>query len=480
MQYLDDVALIILLGMALAAALMTAGHALLYKRDPRSALGWIVVCLFVPVGGPLFYWLMGINRIHRRAQAWLESGRRLAGWHELSPHPDEPVLDDLPESAAHLAELRALADQLVLTPLVGGNRLEPLHHGDAAYPAMLAAIAAAESSVHLSTYIFDTDDCGRAFVTALCAAADRGVAVRVIVDGLGEKYARPTVRQLFTGSRVQIERFLPLRHGAYINLRSHRKILVVDGRIGFTGGMNIGGRHLVAQPTVRHPVQDCHFQIEGPIVNYLQQAFLDDWYFATGELVRQEELFPQLPPYGASLARAISDGPDKEYRKLHWIILGALASAHRRVCIMTPYFIPDRALISAMATTAMRGIDVTLVLPAENNLPFVDWASRAYLWEILKHGVRVLYQPPPFAHTKLFLVDDCWSLIGSANLDPRSLRLNFEFNVEVYDEQLAGQMGKHFDAVVSRSEEVTLADMDSRPLSERLRDSIAKLFSPYL
>jgi cardiolipin synthase len=466
--------------MALAAALMTAGHALLYKRDPRSALGWIVVCLCVPVGGPLVYWLMGINRIHRRAQAWLESGRRLASWHSLAPRTEEPALDKLPESAAQLVELRALADQLVLTPLVGGNRLEVLHNGDSAYPAMLTAIAAAESSVHLSTYIFDTDATGREFVAALCAAAERGVTVRVIVDGLGEKYSRPTVRRLFYGSRVQIERFLPLRHGAYINLRSHRKILVVDGRVGFTGGMNIGGRHLVAKQTIRHPVQDCHFKIEGPVVNYLQRAFLDDWYFATGELVQLGELFPQLLPFGRSLARAISDGPDKEYRKLHWIILGALASAHRRVCIMTPYFIPDRALISAMATTAMRGIEVTLVLPTANNLPFVHWASRAYLWEILKHGVRVYYQPPPFAHSKLFLVDDCWSLIGSANLDPRSLRLNFEFNVEVYDEKFAGELAGHFAAVVARSQEVTLAEMDGRSLPERLRDGFAKLFSPYL
>jgi len=480
MGYVDDVALIVLGLAALVAALVAAGHALLYKRDPRSALGWIVVCLGVPVAGPLFYWMLGINRIHRRAQAWLESGRRLASWHALMPRTDEPPLDELPPEAAHLVELRALADQVVNTPLIGGNRLEPLHNGDAAYPEMLAAIVGADSSIHLSTYIFDTDSVGREFVHHLRAAADRGVAVRVLVDGLGEKYSRPSVRRLFAGSRVRVERFLPLRQGAYINLRSHRKILVVDGRVAFTGGMNVGGRHMVQHPVVNHPVVDCHFRVEGPVVSYLQQAFLDDWYFAAWELLEGEELFPQLPPYGPIVARAISDGPDKEHRKLHWIIMGALASARRRVCIMTPYFIPDRSLISALATAAMRGIEVMLLLPEKNNLPFVHWASRAYLWEILKHGVRVYYQPAPFVHTKLFIVDDCWCLIGSANLDPRSLRLNFEFNLEVYDEEFAGLLSRDFAVARARSREVTLAEIDARPLLERLRDSTAKLFSPYL
>jgi cardiolipin synthase len=478
--YVDDLALFVLIGAVLVSALVTAGHALLYKRDPRSALGWIVVCLGLPVAGPLLYWMLGINRIHRRAQSWLESGRRIAGGHDLASRADEPPLDELPASAGHLVELRALADQVVNAPLVGGNRLEPLHNGEAAYPAMLAALAGAESTIHLSTYIFDTDAVGEQFTTALRAAAARGVTVRLIIDGLGEKYSRPSVRRLLAGSGVRVERFLPLRQGAYINLRSHRKILVIDGRVAFTGGMNIGGRHMVMEPSTRYPVQDCHFRVEGPVVNYLQRAFLDDWYFAAGELLQDAELFPQLPPYGSSIVRSISDGPDKEYRKLHWIIMGALACAQRRVCIMTPYFIPDRAMIAALATAAMRGIVVDLLLPATNNLPFVHWASRAYLWEVLKHGVRVHYQPGPFVHTKLFLVDDCWCLIGSANLDPRSLRLNFEYNLEVYDEEFAAAMSRHFAAALVRCREVFLADIDGRPIWERLRDGAAKLFSPYL
>jgi len=178
--------------------------------------------------------------------------------------------------------------------------------------------------------------------------------------------------------------------------------------------------------------------------------------------------------------RGVSDGPEKEFRRLHLIIMGALACARRRVLIMTPYFIPDGPLISSLATTALRGVEVTLVLPTRNNLPFVQWASRAYLWELLQLGIRVFHQPPPFVHTKLLLVDGVWSLIGSANLDPRSLRLNFEFNLEVYDREFAEQLERDFVATVAVSREATLTEMDGRPLPVKIRDGAAKLFSPYL
>jgi cardiolipin synthase A/B len=462
-------------------SVISACHALLFKRDPRAALGWIVACLTLPVAGPFLYWCAGINRINLRARRWHESGRRLAGWDEF-PGRDEgeaAISSSLP-GADHLSELRKLADRVVSFPLVAGNRLTPLANGDNAYPAMLAAIDAAGHSISLSTYIFDGDGAGRLFVSALKKAAERGVEVRVIVDALGEKYSRPTARRLLRGSLVKVGRFLPLRRGWYLNLRNHRKILVVDGCKGFTGGMNIGDRHLLEGGTKTDPVADLHFMVEGPVVGDLQRVFLEDWYFSTGELVSDQRLFPDISPVGSSLARAIGDGPDKELRKLHWIIMGALSCARERVRIMTPYFIPDRAMISALATASLRGVQVTLVLPSLNNLPYVHWATRAYLWELLQYGIRVWYQPPPFVHTKLFLVDGIWSLIGSANLDPRSLRLNFELNMEVYDQAFTGCLEGEFLETLSQSREVTLAEVDGRQLPERIRDGVAKLFSPYM
>lgn len=465
---------------SLVFSLTAVFHALIMKRDPRSALGWIVVSITIPFLGPLLYWIMGINRISRKAKRWQEKGRSIGGRNVFQLIRRDYVPPSLPGFAFHLRELRNLSDRIVSSVFTAGNRITPLYNGDEAYPEMLHAIAGARSSIHLSTYIFDVDHTGLLFVEALNQAASRGVEVRVLVDGLGEKYSFPTARSLFKGSKVEFSRFLPLRQGGYLNLRNHRKTLVVDGLTGFSGGMNIGGRHMIKVPEVNFPVADVHFKFEGPVVGDLQQVFLEDWYFATRRLMDEKRYFPPLTEKGFSLARVIADGPEKGFRNLHWIIMGALSCARKRVGIMTPYFIPDRAMISSMATTAMRGIEVTLVLPAINNLPLVHWATRSYLWELLQCGIRVFYQPPPFAHTKLFLVDGVWSLLGSANIDPRSLRLNFELNMEVYDRKFTETMDVVFMKAVNRSKEVSLDDMDNRPFHEKLRDGVAKLFSPYL
>jgi cardiolipin synthase len=463
----------------LVLGVWAAGHVLIYKRDPRSALGWVLLSLFVPVAGPFFYWVLGINRVQTRARGWQESGRRL----QLTREGDGGSESDnavLAAGVGHLADLRLLGDRVVGCPLVAGNGIVALINGEECYPAMLAAIDGARRSINLSSYIFDGGGVGRDFTEALRRASERGVAVRVIIDALGEKYSRPPARALLEGSAVKVARFLPLRQGGHLNLRNHRKLLVVDGTTAFTGGMNIGERHLLSSLSWRRPVADMHFRVTGPVVTDMQRAFMEDWHFVTGKLLEPEEnLLPQATA-GTVLARAIADGPDREFRLLHAVIMGALSSARSRILIMTPYFIPDRAFLAAMTTAALRGVDVALVLPSCNNLPLVHWASRAYLWEILQQGVRVFYQPPPFVHTKLLVVDDLWSLVGSANMDPRSLRLNFEFNLELYDRALAARLAEHVIDAMAKGKEVTLADMDGRPLWERLRDGAAKLFSPYL
>ncbi|GFO68756.1 cardiolipin synthase [Geomonas limicola] len=464
----------VLIGLLAILALLSAGHALINKRDPRSALGWILTCLAIPLLGPLFYWGMGVNRIYSRARRWHREAGEIPHW----PERTNAVSVPLPADLAYLKELRRLSDRVVSAHLIPGNSITLLEHGEEAYPAMLAAINGATSSVHLCTYIFDGDQTGRRFTEALKKVAERGVEVRVIVDSLGAKYSRPTAKKLLKGSRVQFRSFLPLRPGGYLNLRNHRKILVVDGRIAFTGGMNLGDRHLVERDNPQ--VKDLHFRVAGPAVADLQRTFLEDWRFAKGEHLTGLRYFPELPPLGSALVRAVSDGPDKEFRKLNWIILGAISCARRRVLIVTPYFIPDRPLISALVTAALRGVAITLVLPGKNNLPFVQWASYTYLWELQQYGVRIFSQPPPFVHTKFMVVDGSWSLIGSANLDPRSLRLNFEFNLEVYDRNFAHQLEAKGAAAVAAAQEITQAEMDGRPLPVKLRDGLAKLFSPYL
>jgi cardiolipin synthase len=479
-ESMDDLLKIIFKIFSYGISIISASHALLRKRDPRSALGWVAVSLTLPIVGPLLYWSMGINRINRRAKRWLEEGRRLMGRDTFLAMQAAASSVHLPEGAEHLSELRSLGDRVVLSPITEGNELIPLENGDQAYPAMLDAICGARHSVNMSTYIFDGDGAGQRFIDALKAAADRGVEVRLIIDGLGEKYSFPTARGLLRNSAVKVARFHPFRQGGRLNLRNHRKILVIDGCECFTGGMNIGDRHLLEREGPPAPVKDMHFRVKGPVVAELQKIFLEDWFFVTGELLDDTGFFPVLHDTGTVHARSIGDGPDKRHRKLHCIILGALSCARHRVRIMTPYLIPDRSMVSALATTAMRGVPVTIILPGRNNLPYVHWATRSYLWELLECGIRIYYQPPPFVHTKLFLVDGVWSLTGSANLDPRSLRLNFELNLEAYDRNLSDRLESHFEAALGASREVTLAEVDGRSLPERLRDGTAKLFSPYL
>ena len=477
---MDHVLLALLASGSVLLSLVAAGHSLINKSDSRSALVWTGLNLALPLVGPFLYWCMGINRISRRARSWRVSGRRLSGTriYPIENHRWESA--QLPVEAAHLQDLRTLADRVVKTRLQGGNRIVPLEDGEAVYPAMLAAIARAEISINLSSYIFDADGIGAEFVLQLKDAAARGVAVRVIIDAMGEKYSRVSPCQLLDSTAVQIVRYLPLSDGAHINLRSHRKLLIIDGREAFTGGMNIRSRHMTSTASPESAIHDMHFSVMGPVVNDLQRAFLKDWHFVTGEILDTSHFFPVIEPQGNVVVRCISDGPDSEYRKLELIIMGALSCAGRSVLIMTPYFIPDRPMVAALITTALRGVDVRIVLPARNNLPFVHWANRAMQEELLANGVRIFYQPPPFVHTKLLLVDDVWCLIGSANWDARSLRLNFELDLSVYDAPFAARIRQHFDRAFLHTHEVTLEEIEGRELPEKLRDGFFRLFSPYL
>ncbi len=468
-----------LLGVWIVLGLLSAGHAICFKRDPRSAAIWVVIGLTVPIAGAWLYWAVGVNRVERSAVR--RFGRR------DRPFDTSDIVESFQPSSfhdaiGHLHSLRTVADRAARLPLLPGNAIEPLHNGEQAYPRMLEAIANAQASVTLTSYIFDWDDVGREFAEALASAARRGVRVHTLLDGIGAlgSFSRTGRRLLKSGARV--EAFFPLRFPLgrlRLNLRNHRKILVVDGRTAYTGGMNISARHLVGRGKGR-VVRDLHFEIKGPIVAEVQHAFVEDWTLATNEELTGDRYFPNLVEEGAALCRGISSGPDENVEIIHLIVLAAITAAQRNIRIMTPYFIPSAALISALEMASLRGVEVTILLPSEIDLSFMRWAADAYLWQFLQRDIRVLRQPPPFVHTKLCIVDERWVLLGSANLDPRSFRLNFEFNVEAYDQSLAVDMTRWFDGCADVSHNITLAEMDARPIWQRLRDGTAKLFSPHL
>ncbi|WP_406699054.1 phospholipase D-like domain-containing protein [Singulisphaera sp. Ch08] len=468
-------------GVDIVVSVVASVHVILYKRDTKSAIGWIGLIWLSPILGTVVYVLLGINRINRRAQYMRRGGGSLVT-HAVGPYlPD--ILDPIPSlEGSPLDSLVQLGDRVTQWPLLAGNEFEIFDGGDQAYPAMIQAIEAATRSVALCTYIFNNDRTGRLFVDALARAVARGVEVRVLIDGVGARYSWRSVARSLRKVQVPTAEFLPTLVPVwlpYFNLRNHRKILVVDGTVGFTGGMNILEEyHWEMRPLA--PKRDLHFRVGGPAVSHLQQVFADDWAFCSGEILEGDRWFPSIEAAGEVLARGVIDGPDDDRDNLLNLILGGLACAKSTVEIATPYFLPDARLISALEVAALRGVQVDILLPSENNHKLVQWACMAQLLPLVEVGCRVWFSPPPFDHTKLMTVDQSWAFIGSANLDPRSLRLNFEFNLECYGVEFATRLHQLFQDRLRDAVPVTSDVLNARNLPIKLRDGAARLLSPYL
>ncbi|MEX2152942.1 MAG: cardiolipin synthase [Gemmatimonadaceae bacterium] len=457
---------------------MATLHVVLRKRDVRAAISWVGLIWLVPGVGVLLYALLGLNRIRRQGMELQRERRRIvSGWTE-----SEAPAWLAPQLQARLTGLARLTEALSGRPLLGGNRMEPLIDGDQAYPAMLAAIDGAKQSIALCSYIFAGDRVGQRFVEALARAVKRGVDVRVLIDDVGARYTFPPVHWALRRAGVRVARFLPIvsRSGlAFFNLRTHRKALIVDGDLAFAGGMNIQASNVLAD-SPRHAVRDVHFRIQGPVVLQLQDAFAEDWAFVTRELLDGPRWYAPPAQRGPIAARVITDGPDRDFEIVRNVVIGALASARESVRIVTPYFLPDAPMLAGLAVAALRGVRVDIVLPSRGNIALAQWASTALLWQVLKPGCRVYLSPPPFDHTKLFVIDRSWALVGTSNWDPRSLRLNFELNVECHDAAFAGLLDSLVEQRIAASQPLTLMDADGRPFLTRVRDGLARLLSPYL
>jgi cardiolipin synthase len=450
-----------------AAALLAAGHAVVYKREPRSAAVWLLVILLLPALGPVFYALFGLNRVQRRAA-------RMRRMRLRRPPPN--LEQTLP--GTQLAPLARLVGAVAGRPLIEGNSVEPLVDGGEAFPAMLEAIEGARSCVALASYIFHRDGIGERFVNALAAAQRRGVAVRVLIDDVADRFSWASPAKPLRRAGVPVGVFnrtlVPARLHA-MHLRNHRKILVVDGVTGFTGGFNIDRRYWGERAC-----RDLHFRMTGPVVGQLMEVFAEDWYFATDEELRGAPWFCAPADTGQAIARVIEAGPDERVGRLRWAYAGALNEARRSARICTPYFLPDGALIQELNGAALRGVEVDIVLPEKSDLPHIQWAVLHQLWQVVERGCRVWLQPPPFDHSKLMVVDAEWTLFGSGNWDARSLRLNFELNVECYSRDLGRRMDELLRERRTRARPVTMEWLDSRPFPVKLRDGTARLFAPLL
>ena len=452
-----------------ALAASAAVHALLNKSDSRSAFGWIAVSLIFPLFGPILYFLFGINRTEKRAVRLDYYSRK----RKFDSHQHQTGI------IKTLKNVQDVAHQLSKQPLVGGNNVEVLYSGTHAYPAMLAAINSAQEYIYLSTYIFKVDDIGKQFIEALTQAKHREVKVFVLIDGVGDYYSITKASKILKKNGIDVDRFLPPRlipFNIYINLRNHRKILVVDNNVCFVGGMNISEEYAGNQPD---SPRDIHFRLTGNITQQVKHLFESDWKFTNQQSTGIKDTTSETIT-SPMWCRIITDGPGVNMGYLSIVLFSAINAATESITIMSPYFLPTQALIRSLQVAALRGIEVSIVLPEKNNLVYVDWACRHMLWQLIGSGINIYYQPAPFEHSKLFIIDNHYSLIGSANFDPRSLRLNYEIGVEIYDEQLASELSQYTLKVIAGSHLVTLDELAQRSFPVKIRDGIAWLFSPYL
>ncbi|MDF2529812.1 MAG: cls [Gammaproteobacteria bacterium] len=462
------------------AAIIGALHALMTKKDSRAALGWTIVCIFLPGLGTLIYCMFGINRIKSLAREWKCYGlSRLNNTNAALPKSSQyPYHYNCPE---HYAGLIKTGNSILKQPLEPGCDLKMLQDGTEAYPKMIEAINKATQSVYLSSYIFGATGIGKVFIDALAAAHERGVEVKVLIDGVGALYSWPSSYYRLRRRKVPVSLFLPPFRGWYyalhLNLRSHAKLMVVDGKLGFTGGMNI---HEANYNPVGEPrIHDMHFQVSGPIIGQMQDIFLRYWYFSTKQEPKKIVYYDDSI-VGSALCRGVPNGPYQDFPRLQAMLCAAVNCATTRIRIMTPYLILGYPLSSALSSAAMRGVNVEIILPEANNLSFVKGASEAMMPTLLSHGVNFYYRPGAFSHAKLFIIDEGCAFIGSSNLDTRSFYLNFEFNLEVYNQKFVESLSQYFDKIKFNSHVITSEWLQSQSFSIKLRNSIFKLFSPYL
>jgi cardiolipin synthase len=472
MEFLTRVRPDVELSLGLVIAVIVTIHVLQTKREVAAAAAWIGLAWFAPFFGGFAYFVLGVNRVRRRARR-LRAPSAGRGRNALE-------LTELAAEDNHLAPLRRGVGRITARPTEPGNAFRILTNGDEAYPEMLAAIEGAQQSIGLSSYIMRADTIGGRFIDALQAAQRRGVQVRVIVDGIGSGWLRSPAYRRLKAAGVPAGRFMhsnmPWRM-PFLNLRTHKKILIVDGKLGFTGGINIADQNLVATKP-KDPIQDTHFRIEGPVVAQLVYAFARDWAFVADEALDGPAWYPPLDPCGDQVARVVTAGPDEDLEKVEFAVLQAIACSRNRIQIMTPYFLPDQRLITALSLASMRGVDVQVVIPERGVHRLLDWAVRANVGPLLRDGVRIWRCPPPFRHSKVMVVDGGWCLVGSSNWDMRSFRLNFELCVEVYDPTLSARL----EALVveNQGHRLDLAEITARSFATRMRDAGARLLLPYM
>jgi cardiolipin synthase len=447
-------------------------HVLMDNRQPAKTMAWVLVIGFIPIIGVVFYLFFGINHRKERiiSQGQMDELTKRSMLSFVGQHNFR-----VPERQKPLVDL--FVNQNLALPFKD-NQIDIMTDGYAFFPELLKDIAEATHHIHINMYIIEDDALGRLVADALMTKARQGVKVRLIYDDVGCWRVPNRFFEQMRESGVEVAPFLPVRFPSFtskVNYRNHRKIIVIDGRIGYIGGMNIARRYVSTK------WRDTMLRVKGGAVYALQRAFLVDWYFVDHSLITDRVYYPEVQSVNNCLAQVVTSGPMARYPEIMQGFVRIILAARRYIFIETPYFLPNEPILFALKTAALAGVDVRVMCPLYSDARFLDWASRSYLREIHEAGAKVYLYEPGFLHSKLLISDDSLVSCGSTNVDFRSLENNFEANVFIYDEGTALRLKKVF--LDDQSQAVLLGDVPNRlhpKFYARLWESLTRLVSPLL
>ena len=449
-----------------------------FRRSPDAARGWLLVVFFLPVPALVLYLLIGRPSYPRWRRRRFRDARELltvaTGEIAHSRHCCRPALPE------NLAAAALLIEHLGQFPALGGNHVELLPGYDEVIDRLLVDIDQAEDHVHLLTYIFADDAIGERVVEALLRAAARGVRCRVLIDALGSRRWARAIRKKLSAGGVEIARALPVsllrRRSARADLRNHRKVIIIDAQVGYIGSQNI-----VAADSVRGLVnRELMIRVTGPAILEFQAVFVTDWFLETGRVLEEGTFFPHCGRSGGVVAQLLPSGPDYPIAGVEHLVVALVHGAQRRIVITTPYFIPDEALLHALQTAVLRGVEVHIVVSRVADHPLVNLAQRSYYDELLSAGVTIHLFRDGLLHAKHLSIDEAISVIGSSNIDIRSFLLNSEASLVIYDEAVTAELRVEQQRNLAASDPLDRVGWEKRAALGKVAENVARLVSPLI
>ncbi|NLK47196.1 MAG: cardiolipin synthase [Bacteroidales bacterium] len=474
---MNKLLLILLIALYFYMIISSISVLLLENRNPTRSLSWILVMVLLPGIGIFLYLMIGQN--YRKQKVFSKiSVKHLTKlpYEEIKPEACSTIISE----THHLNLVKLLYNNNDAT-LHLCNKIDVLSDGESTFTSMFDAIEKAEKHIHIQFFIFENDRISNYLRELLIKKAKSGVRVRMIYDYLGSFDLSKSYLKSLKEAGVYVVPFLPLRlrlRRSKINFRNHRKILIVDGKYGFIGGLNFADRYIFGNKYGKW--RDTFVRIEGAAVHGLQSLFLSDWYFVERKLITDIKYYPKPTKFEDNLVQIVSSGPDTNWENIMQGIALAIMSAHRYVHIHTPYFAPNEIMLNAIIIASLSGIDIKLMVPTRSDSRLSDACSFSYFGEILEAGVQVFQYSAGFLHSKAIVIDDFISIVGSANLDERSFNQNFEANAFIYDTKTALELKQLFNADMENCKEITLSDWKNRKKSQMLKESFARLFSPII